>query len=91
MARDKLQRHVIVEGVQYAPGQDVPDEVLAKITNPKAFVEEVPFSHSAAFAPASDESEDLAGDEGDGGSGQADGEGAAAAKPTRRGRGSGQA
>ncbi len=41
-----LARYVVVGGVTYGPGSDVPAEVAKQITNPKAW------AHKPASAPA---------------------------------------
>lgn len=49
----KLTRTVFVDGVAYGPASTVPDDIAARITNPKAWVDaDAPAPAPAGFVPA---------------------------------------
>lgn len=49
----KLTRTVFVDGVAYGPASAVPDDIAARITNPKAWVDaDAPAPAPAGFVPA---------------------------------------
>lgn len=64
MATRKLARHVTVGSVTYGPGDDVPADVAAKITNPKAWVsvdDEAPAEDTGGGRPGTTGGARLAG------------------------------